>query len=102
MRGGFGDLSDEWKKHLAMGELASRFRKAGRLLPGEDDTEDDDDDIDNITSAPSPAARSLEPLKQAAKDDVDTFRKAAEAILSEGSQTPAPPPIPTLPSSQDL
>ncbi|KPV75832.1 uncharacterized protein RHOBADRAFT_66291 [Rhodotorula graminis WP1] len=42
LHGGFGELPDEWKRHLAAGELARRFGTSERVLR-EDDADDDDE-----------------------------------------------------------
>lgn len=39
LHGGFGELPDEWKRHLVLGELAKRFRTADRVLRDDEETE---------------------------------------------------------------
>ncbi|BGP22619.1 optic atrophy 3-like family protein [Rhodotorula toruloides] len=39
LHGGFGELPDEWKRHLVLGELPKRFRTADRVLRDDDVTE---------------------------------------------------------------
>lgn len=40
LHGGFGELPTEWKRHLAMGKLAERFRNAERVVDDEDDKDE--------------------------------------------------------------
>ncbi|GAA5978731.1 hypothetical protein JCM10908_004461 [Rhodotorula pacifica] len=85
LRGGFGELSDEWKRHLSMGELASRFRSAGRLL------RDEDEDGDAPASADDDEP-PIRPLPADAKDAVDQFREAVSSAANEPTKpslTPA-------------
>lgn len=54
-----------------MGELASRFRTDGRVLAGDEATEEQD------TTPP--------PLREGAKDAVDDLRKAAQDAVDEAT-----------------
>ncbi|BGP45990.1 hypothetical protein JCM10450v2_001829 [Rhodotorula kratochvilovae] len=40
LHGGFGELPDEWKRHLALGELARRFGTTERVLREDEDEEE--------------------------------------------------------------
>ncbi|GAA5868296.1 hypothetical protein JCM3774_000997 [Rhodotorula dairenensis] len=98
LRGGFGELSDEWKRHLDMGELASRFRQTGRVLK-EDDDDDNNNDHNHNDKEPSSTAQeaSIQPLPVDAREAVDRFRQAVssagQAVSSAENRSQPTPPV---------
>lgn len=72
-----------------MGELASRFRNAGRVLK-----DDEDDEGAAPTDDDEP---TIQPLSPGAKEAVEKFRQAVSSAAKEQSaESPSlPPPTPS-------
>ncbi|KAK4333009.1 optic atrophy 3-like family protein [Rhodotorula toruloides] len=78
LHGGFGELPDEWKRHLVLGELAKRFRTADRVLRDDDEVEDG-----------SEARAGMQQVDLARAQEVAETLKAATSERAEEAGTAA-------------
>ncbi|BGP29864.1 hypothetical protein JCM10296v2_001612 [Rhodotorula toruloides] len=83
LHGGFGELPDEWKRHLVLGELAKRFRTADRVLRDDDEVQVGSEERVNMQQeASTPAqkvADTLEASRSARAEEAGTAAVGNEA-----------------------
>ncbi|GAA6000779.1 OPA3 family protein [Rhodotorula paludigena] len=80
LHGGFGELPTEWKRHLAVGKLAERFRNAERVVEDEDDKDETKPEcglaataeIETAHVEPPPADPAANPVPPVETEMVDT------------------------------
>lgn len=78
-----------------MGELASRFRNAGRVLK-------DDEDNDGATPSDNDEP-SIQPLSPGAKEAIEKFRQAVSSAAKEQSAaSPSLPPSTPSPADANI